>query len=287
MQRFSNHLLLACLLAPGLTDAQTKQNINTKKMEVLMTTIQTNKEVIRKLYDQSLNKRNTGLLQQFVHEDYIGIGGLKGPAGFEEPIGPLMKGFPDIQWNIEELIGEDDKVVVKWKLQGTHTNEFTNFEATGNRISNEGMAIFELKNGKIINSYVQTDRLGFLQELHVLPRDINLLKTKKNSTDHVSFIDKFFVPSHATKEFYERMHINRNFIKTLPGFLEDAAYEYTDNDGNLICITIALWESIEALNKAKEAVLEENRKQGVDIAAMLKRLKIVTDRGVYKETVDR
>ncbi|HKZ39155.1 MAG TPA: hypothetical protein VJ184_15940, partial [Chryseolinea sp.] len=135
--------------------------------------------------------------------------------------------------------------------------------------------------------HVQTDRLGFLQDLQVLPRDINLLKAKKNGRDHVRFIDKFFVPSHARKEFYERMHINRSFIKTLPGFLEDAAYEYTDNDGNLICITIALWESMDSLNKAKEAVLEEYGKQGFDMVAMLKRLNIVTDRGVYKETVDR
>jgi len=83
------------------------------------------------------------------------------------------------------------------------------------------------------------------------------------------------------------MHKNRNFVKTLPGFIEDAAYENTDNDGNLVCITIALWESVEALDKAKEAVQAEYKKQGFDLAEMLKRLNIVTDRGVYKEIVDR
>lgn len=36
---------------------------------------------------------------------------------------------------------------------------------TGKTISNEGVGIFELKQGKVIKSQVQTDRLGFLQEM--------------------------------------------------------------------------------------------------------------------------
>lgn len=47
------------------------------------------------------------------------------------------------------------------------------------------------------------------------------------------------------------MAINRDLIKNLPGFIEDAAYEYTDADGNLICVTIALWNTEQALNKGK------------------------------------
>ncbi len=62
------------------------------------------------------------------------------------------------------------------------------------------------------------------------------------------------MPATAIKEFKERVTINREFIKKLPGFIEDAAYEYADKDGNLIFITVALWQNSEALNNAKEAV---------------------------------
>jgi hypothetical protein len=102
--------------------------------------------------------------------------------------------------------------------------------------------------------------------------------------DHnVQFIDKFIVPAAAKQAFYERMTINRNFIKTLPGFIRDAAYERTDEEGNLICITIAVWANAEALNKAKEAVQAEYKKQGFNPAEMFKQLHIVIDRGVYNE----
>ncbi|OQP58669.1 antibiotic biosynthesis monooxygenase [Niastella populi] len=97
----------------------------------------------------------------------------------------------------------------------------------------------------------------------------------------MNFIDKFFVPAAAIKEFRERVKINRNFIEKLPGFIEDAAYEYTDNDGNLIFITVAMWQSAEALNKAKEAVQAEYKKEGFDAPAMFKRLGITVDRGIY------
>lgn len=282
------YLILAILLTAGISNAQSanNNNKNIKNKEASMSTIQRNKEVIRELYEQSLNKRNMRLLQDLISEDYTGVQGKKGAAAFEEPIAPLIKAFPDIQWEIEDLFGEGDKVVVRWKWRGTHTGPFRNYTATGKTITNDGMAVFECKDGKIINAQVQTDRLGFLQELDVLPLDLTVLPNKRAYKDKVSFIDKFFVPAAAKNEFYARMGINRNFIKKLPGFIEDTAYEYTDSDGNLICVTVAQWESREALNKAREAVQAEYKKQGFDTAEMFKRLNITADRGIYTEMAD-
>jgi heme-degrading monooxygenase HmoA len=184
------------------------------------------------------------------------------------------------------VIGDADKVVVRWKWLGTHKAQFSTFPPTNKAITNEGMAIFRLKNRMITSTQLQTDRLGFLQALGVLPIDLTLNQNNQHNVNHVRFIDKFFVPAAAKQEFYERMRINRQFIKTLPGFVEDDAYEYTDSDGNLTCITIALWESNEALYNAKEAVQSEYRNRGFDPSEMFKRLKIVVDRGVYTKVVD-
>jgi heme-degrading monooxygenase HmoA len=95
------------------------------------------------------------------------------------------------------------------------------------------------------------------------------------------FIDKFLVPQNAKQEFIERMTINRNFIKTLNGFIEDAAYERTDEDGNLICVTTAVWENEDVLKKAKDAVQEEYKKQGFNMLEMLGRLNITIERALY------
>jgi hypothetical protein len=121
--------------------------------------------------------------------------------------------------------------------------------------------------------------LGFLQGLGALPADLTSLAPPLKG--EVNFMDKFFVPASAIVEFHERTHINRSFIKTLPGFITDAAYERKDEQGNLICITVARWSSSEAIAKAREAVQDEYKKEGFDLTAMTKRLNITVDRGLY------
>lgn len=275
--------LLAILLLSTMANAQENNNSNknTKNKELIMTTAQKNEAIIRNLYEQVLNKRNLQQLQDIVSDDYVGVRGQKGAAGFQATIADLIKGFPDIQWHVEELVGEGDKVVIKWTVQGTHTGQFQQYPATGKTVSSGGIGIYELKNGKITGTQVQTDRLGFLQQLGVLPVDLSSLSIHRHHENQVSFIDKFFIPAAAKAAFLERMKINRSLIKTLPGFVEDAAYEYTDSNGNLICITVARWESKEALDKAKEAVQAEYKKQGFDMAEMLRKTGITVDRGIY------
>lgn len=97
------------------------------------------------------------------------------------------------------------------------------------------------------------------------------------------FIDKFTVPENAHDELVQRMNHNRNFLRTLPGFVEDMAYERTDENGNIIIITVAVWDSQDALEKAKKAVQAEYKRIGFNPPEMLARLKITMDRGTYTE----
>jgi predicted ester cyclase len=278
--------LIATTVLPGTINAQSINNgiKHNKNKDMISNMAQQNKELVRKIYDQCLNKRNFDLLKDLVAEEYAGITGKKGAEGFQEPMQALIKGFPDMQWILTNMIAEDDKVFVNWKVEGTHKNTFNNISPTGKKISSEGMGIITLKDGKVISTKVLTDRIHFLQELEVLPADINVVINKKAHKDQVNFIDKFFVPATAIKEFKERVTINREFIKKLPGFIEDATYEYTDKDGNLILITVALWQNSEALNNAKEAVQAQYKKEGFDAPAMFKRLGITADRGIYTQT---
>lgn len=102
------------------------------------------------------------------------------------------------------------------------------------------------------------------------------------SATEVSFIDKFIVPEKGVTEFLDRVAVNRKFIKDLPGFIRDNAYERTDEYRNLIFITIAIWESQEAVKNAKEAVQAEYLRQGFSPEEMFQRLGITMDRGIYK-----
>jgi predicted ester cyclase len=241
-----------------------------------------NKEIIRGLYENALNKKNLGLLKIYISDDFIGFAGKKGYEAFAEPFLTLIQAAPDLEYKIEELICEDDKVVVKWKLQGTQTGQFQYVLATGKTFANTGMAIFKLQKDKIIAVQLLTDRLGFLQDLGVLPADISTI-ARKTTKEAIRFIDKFFVPANAKNEFLQRIAYNRNFLRTLPGFIKDEAYEQTDEKANLIIITIAVWQSIDFVNKAKEAVQKEFNRIKFNLPEFLQQSNITMERGIYQE----
>lgn len=94
-------------------------------------------------------------------------------------------------------------------------------------------------------------------------------------------IDKFIVPEPGIEEFTERLQKNPDIIKKLPGFIKHDVYQRRDESGNLICITVAEWESAEALENAKQAVKAKYEEDGFDPAAMFERLNITADRGIY------
>ena len=176
--------------------------------------------------------------------------------------------------------------MIRWSWKGTHSGQFQQFAATGKIISNSAMAIYEFKDGKIINNLVQTDRFGFLQELGILPADLSALPAYGPGKDALRFIDKFFVPKAAIEAFKKQMSENRRIIKTLPGFVKDEVYEQTDAAGNLNVITVATWQSAAHMDAAKKTVQAEYAKTGFDTQAFLKQRNIKMERGIYREAQD-
>jgi len=49
---------------------------------------------------------------------------LKGPAGYLAIIGMMRGGFPDIQWTLEDMIAEGDRVAARFTMRGTHQGTF-------------------------------------------------------------------------------------------------------------------------------------------------------------------
>lgn len=147
-----------------------------KKKIAVPGTAEKNKEIVRRLYEDCLNTRNFELLDEFVAEEYEGIRDETGPSGFEESVQSIIRAFPDIQWTIEDLIAEGDRVTIRWSWQGIHTGIFRGFlTPTQNHVTDHAIAIYQFRNNKIIKAWIQTDRLGFLQQTGVIPEDLRKL----------------------------------------------------------------------------------------------------------------
>lgn len=102
----------------------------------------------------------------------------------------------------------------------------------------------------------------------------------------LSFIDKFFVPKGSVQEFKQQMNYNRKFLSNLSGYINGAAFEQTDTEGNSTIITIANWESQDKLNHVKKAMQLEFKRISFNPSEFYNRLNIKVERGLYEKLGD-
>jgi len=94
---------------------------------------------------------------------------LQGPKGYLVIIAMMRSGFPDIQWTLEEMITEDDRVAVRFIMKGTHQGEFFGVPATGKPIVVQAMNFYRLSGHQIVEEYGQPDMLGLLKQIGAVP----------------------------------------------------------------------------------------------------------------------
>ncbi|AXA41580.1 ester cyclase [Rhizobium leguminosarum] len=90
---------------------------------------------------------------------------LRGPDGYLEIIGMMRGGFPDIQWTLEEIIAEDDKIAARFTMRGTHQGPFLGVEPTGKSITVQAVNFYRLADGKFVEERGQPDLLSLLQQI--------------------------------------------------------------------------------------------------------------------------
>jgi predicted ester cyclase len=153
---------LAALVAVGCAHPETRSTPMTEQAR------DQNKQNVGKLFE-SFNQDDLGLVDQLIGPDYVGPQGDRGPAGFKAIIAGLRTSFPDLRYTVDDLVGEGDQVAIRWHWTGTFKEPFRGIQATGKPVLNTGTAIFRLKDGKIVSATLETDRLGFLEQIGAVP----------------------------------------------------------------------------------------------------------------------
>jgi steroid delta-isomerase-like uncharacterized protein len=104
--------------------------------------------------------------------DFATLKELTAPHLYEEfakGFGEMLAAFPDYQGRHIDTIAEGDKVVQRWTASGTHHGSFMGIPPTGKQVTFNGISIDQYADGKLINSWIEMDMLGVLQQLGVVP----------------------------------------------------------------------------------------------------------------------
>jgi len=115
------------------------------------------KEFIRNHFEEFVNRKNVSIGEVNFARNFVDHGadvppGLPpGPAGAMQYVGAALKKVPDLRVNIEDLIAEDDKVVVRNHWTGTDA-------ASKQRLEFSGIVIWRIANRQIVErwAYLET-----------------------------------------------------------------------------------------------------------------------------------
>ncbi|MEO8703411.1 MAG: ester cyclase [Kofleriaceae bacterium] len=127
-------------------------------------------QIVRTLYDL-LNAGAHDRLGEVIGPSFVAGDGSRGPEAFARVMAKLRESFPDLVYTIDAIVADGDRVAVHWTWRGTNSSPFRAFPATGKRVVNSGLAIFQIEAGKITSATMETDRLGFLISIGVITYD--------------------------------------------------------------------------------------------------------------------
>jgi len=127
-----------------------------------------NKRVVRRFIDEVFNHGNLSALRELIAPEHVShelIGDHYGPEGVRIDAAEYRAAFPDLHIEIEDLVGEGDRVVRRFTATGTHTGPFMGVAATGRAVVVTGIGIDRVVDGKLIESWVHLDALGLLRQI--------------------------------------------------------------------------------------------------------------------------
>jgi len=137
-----------------------------------------NKALIRRLYDEGLNRRDAAAAAAFYAPDAKNHGRTVGREGMRRVFESLFSVFPDFHYRIEEVTAEGDRVVCKVTLTGTHLGQPTLPEVFGGMLAGvapTGKAVtvlqfhsFRIAGGSIAEHAAVRDDLGMLKQLGLI-----------------------------------------------------------------------------------------------------------------------
>ncbi|WP_227380489.1 ester cyclase [Haladaptatus halobius] len=144
-----------------------------------MSTPEENKELVERTSFEVYTEGNVDLIDEMVSDDYVlhdptSPEEVRGPDGLKEHVKTYRDAFPDLDATIESLIAEDDLVAVRFVTRGTHEGplpDLPDLEPTGKEFEVTGTEFDRIEDGKLAETWLMFDTLGFMEQLGVIPSE--------------------------------------------------------------------------------------------------------------------
>ncbi len=134
--------------------------------------VEANKALIRR-YVETWNGGDPVALARFWSPDVVHHTRTQA-NGFEAVkaiVAGFMHAFPDLHFEIEDIVAEGDRVATRMRATATHSAAYIGVPPTGRKIDCEVMSIARVDGGRIVEHWGVTDELALMQQIGLLPTE--------------------------------------------------------------------------------------------------------------------
>jgi steroid delta-isomerase-like uncharacterized protein len=136
--------------------------------------VETNKHIIQRLTTEIINAANESAAAELIPPDSVfHVPGmsipLHSPEGYLQTLRWLRSGFSDIQWTLEDVVAEGDKVAARFSIHGTHDGPFFGVPPSGKAIVGISMSFYRIVDGKIVEGYSLPNMFDIFQQFGTYP----------------------------------------------------------------------------------------------------------------------
>lgn len=131
-----------------------------------------NKTVIRRFYIEVIGTGDLSRVEEFIGPNYLdhnAEGAGRGPSVVRAHVEALRRTFPDFHLQVDEIIGEGDKIVTRVSGRGTHKGEWMGIRPTGAVVRVKGINIDRIAGERIVEHWGEADTVGMLRQMGVDP----------------------------------------------------------------------------------------------------------------------
>jgi predicted ester cyclase len=100
-----------------------------------------------------------------------GIVELRAPDSYRAWFQNLFAAFPDMRFEVEEIVADDTRAAVRWRARATFdgTTPFEGIEPTGAEVEMKGLDLITIRDGKLVSNHAYTNSMDLARQIGALP----------------------------------------------------------------------------------------------------------------------